>query len=449
MPFILSILTLGMLQGAVPEIPVTSHQLDNGLQVIFSEDHRLPVVSVEVRYLVGSAHEKEGRTGFAHLFEHLMFQGSANFDNEYFKPLEPIGARVNGTTNTDRTNYYEQVPSEYLERVLWLESDRMENLLPVLTQAKLDNQRDVVKNERRQNYEDRPYGMAFKHLVNNIFPKGHPYHHLPIGSHADLTAASLDDVRAFFKRYYCPANAMVTVVGDFNSADTLALVTRYFGTIKGGVRAKTPNPEPVSLRAAVHVKDVDEVPLPRVYFAWPSPALFADGDAGLDILASVLTDGKASRLYQELVYEKRIAKSVAAYQVSKHLAGFFVVQATAAPGKSIEDLAEALQTALGRALATPPTKDEFERSLNGWKKSFFGRIESGLRKVQLLSGYAHMAGEPGYLSKDLKRYTSLSVEDVHKTGTRWLNIKTGVRVDIAPKPEDNKARPSAVPKGGK
>ena len=446
MPLIVSLMTLGLLQASVPEVPVTTHRLDNGLQVILSEDHRLPVVSVEVRYLVGSAHEKPGRTGFAHLFEHLMFQGSKNFNNEYFKPLEPIGARVNGTTNTDRTNYYEQVPSEYLERVLWLESDRMENLLPVLTQAKLDNQRDVVKNERRQNYEDRPYGMAFKHLVNNIFPKGHPYHHLPIGSHADLTAASLDDVRTFFKQYYCPANAMLTIVGDFKSAEALELVKRYFGSMKAGSRAQTPQPEPVSVRAAVHVTDVDEVPLPRVYLAWPSPALFADGDAGLDILASVLSEGKASRLYQSLVYKGRVAKDVTAYQVSRHLAGFFVVQATAAPGKTIGELATALNTALAEALATPPTKDEFERALNGWKKSFFGRIQKGLRKAQLLGGYAHMAGDANYLAKDSGRYTGLAPEDVHATGGRWLNLKTGVRIDITPK--DSEPKKAASPKGG-
>tara|TARA_B100000674_G_scaffold494979_1_gene520971 strand:- start:552 stop:1889 length:1338 start_codon:yes stop_codon:yes gene_type:complete len=433
MPIVLSLMALGLFQASVPEVPVTTHTLDNGLTVILSEDHRLPVVSVEVRYLVGSAHERPGRTGFAHLFEHLMFQGSKHFDDEYFKPLEPIGARVNGTTNTDRTNYYEQVPSEYLERVLWLESDRMENLLPVLTQKKLDNQRDVVKNERRQNYEDRPYGMAFKHLVNTIFPKGHPYHHMPIGSHADLTAASLEDVRAFFTTYYCPANAVLTIVGDFKSKDALGLVERYFGSIDAGKRAPTPQPEPVSLRAAVHVKDVDEVPLPRIYMAWPSPALYAQGDAGLDILASVLSEGKASRLYQRLVYKDRIAKDVAAYQVSRHLAGFFVVQATAAPGRSIDELATALKGALESALQTPPTKDEFARSLNGWKKSFFGRIQKGLSKAQLLSGYLHMAGDANFLAKDLERYTRLKPSDVHATGQRWLNLKTGVRIDINPK----------------
>ena len=247
MTLLWTLVTLGALTAPPPENLVTEHRLGNGLTLLLSEDHRLPVVAVEVRYLVGSAHEVAGRTGFAHLFEHLMFQGSVNYDEEYFKPLEPIGARVNGTTNTDRTNYYEQVPSEYLERVLWLESDRMESLLGALTQAKLDNQRDVVKNERRQNYEDRPYGLAFKHLANNLFPKGHPYHHLPIGSHADLTAASLDDVRAFFKRYYCPANAIITITGDFDSEETLGLVERYFGDIAPGTRSPKPVAQPVKL----------------------------------------------------------------------------------------------------------------------------------------------------------------------------------------------------------
>ena len=310
-------------QGAL-KLDVETYTLDNGLTVLLSHDDRLPVVAVEVRYLVGSANEVKGRSGFAHLFEHLMFQGSENFNDEYFKPLSPIGAAVNGTTSNDRTNYYERVPREYLELALWLESDRMENLLPALSQKKLDNQREVVKNERRQSYEDRPYGMFWLRLFDNLFPKGHPYDHTPIGSHEDLSNATLDDVKNFFKQYYVPSNAVLTIVGDFDRKQTKALVQTYFGHMKAGERAPKPTVTPTTLADDIHVVEPDEVKLPRLYYAWHTPALYQDGDAAMDVLASVLTDGKSSRLYKPLVYDQKIAKDVAAFQVSMQLGGFFV-----------------------------------------------------------------------------------------------------------------------------
>ncbi|MCA9542998.1 MAG: insulinase family protein, partial [Myxococcales bacterium] len=308
MRVLILLLALASLAAApAPEIPVETYTLDNGLTVILSRDDRLPVVAVELRYLVGSAHEPKGRSGFAHLFEHLMFQGSKSFDDEYFKPFAPIGGMVNGTTNTDRTNYYERVPKGYLELALWMESDRMAGLPDVLTQAKLDNQRDVVKNERRQRYENTPYGLFWKHVQHELHPEGHPYHHTTIGSHEDLTAASLADVKGFFRQYYAPANAVLTIVGDFEPDATKALVARYFGPLPAGERAPTPQaalPSPT----AKHLKTTDDVKLARVHLAWPTPALYAAGDAEMDILASVLTDGKSSRLYKPLVYEQKVAK---------------------------------------------------------------------------------------------------------------------------------------------
>ena len=212
------------------DIEVIKETLPNGLTLIMNPDHRVPTVAVELRYLVGSGHEREGRSGFAHLFEHLMFQGSKNYDQEYFTPFTPIGGKVNGTTSTDRTNYFEQVPAEALELALWMESDRMEGLLGALTQEKLDNQRDVVKNERRQRYENTPYGMVWKLFSNHLYPKGHPYQHTTIGSHEDLTAATLDDVKGFFKQYYVPANAIITLVGDFEPKEARQLVNKYLVT---------------------------------------------------------------------------------------------------------------------------------------------------------------------------------------------------------------------------
>ncbi|MEE2787465.1 MAG: pitrilysin family protein [Myxococcota bacterium] len=423
---------------AALKIDVEQYRLSNGLTVLLNRDDRLPVVAVEIRYLVGAANERPGRSGFAHLFEHLMFQGSANFNDEYFKPLTPIGAAVNGTTNNDRTNYYERVPKEYLELALWLESDRMENLLPALSLKKLNNQREVVKNERRQSYEDRPYGTVWLRLFHNLFPKGHPYDHTTIGSHEDLTAASLDDVKAFFKQYYVPANAVVTIVGDFEPTQAKALVKKYFGHMPAGQRAAKPQAKPVVLAADVHVTEEDEVKLPRVHYAWHSPALYAKGDAALDILSTVLADGKSSRLYKPLVYDQKVAKDVTAFQVSLGLSGFYVIQATAAPGKTLETLVTALNKAIDDALKTPPTNTEMQRALNGWKKSFYGRVESVLTRAQLLSNYYHLAGTANFLTNDLNRYMKLTANDVSTAAKTWLS-RHKVRVDIVPKKETAKA----------
>ncbi len=430
----------------LPSVAVETHVLSNGLTVLLSPDARLPIVAVEMRYLVGSADEEKGKSGFAHLFEHLMFQGSAHFDDEYFAPFEPIGAQVNGTTNTDRTNYYEQVPREYLELALWMEADRLQGLLPVMTLAKLDNQRDVVKNERRQRYENTPYGEFWKYATETVFPEGHPYHHTTIGSHEDLTAASLDDVKAFFERYYVPRNAVLTIVGDFEVDVALALATKYFGSLPPGQRAPRPAAVLPVLAASVHVSKTDDVNLPRVHLAWPSPAFFAEGDAALDVLATLLTDGKSSRLYQPLVYEQKVAKDVAAFQVSQALGSYFVVQATAAPGRTVEELSAALFQALEKALSSPPTDDELKRALNGWRKSFYEDMQGILSRAQRLSTYQHFVNQPDYLEADLARYTGLTTAKLHEEANRWLSAKRYVRIDIVPEP---KAKPpKADPVGG-
>jgi zinc protease len=439
----------------VPEIAVTRYTLDNGLTVLLSEDHRLPVVATEVRYRVGSGHEAKGRSGFAHLFEHLMFQGSQHYDNEYFKPFEPIGGNVNGTTNVDRTNFYEQVPSNALELSLWMQAERMRFLLPAMTQAKLDNQRDVVKNERRQRYENTPYGEVWRLIAENLYPVGHPYQHTTIGSHEDLTAASMDDVKAFFEQYYSPSNAILTLVGDFDTATVRAQIERYFGGAPAGARVPAPQPPPPKLERPVHIVEKDQVNLARVHLAWHTPPVFADGDAALDVWASVLTDGKSSRLYQPLVYEQKVAKDVAAMQMSNHLTSVFMVQATVAPGRTVEELSTALQAALRTSLETPPTDDELARTLSGWRKSFYGRVEGVLSRAQLLSGYEHFVGRPDHLAADLARYTSLTSAAVHSAAQRWLPVAGPapfLRVDIVPEtppaakaPPDAKAPPGQKP----
>jgi len=422
---------------AALSLPVEQYQLDNGLTVLLSEDHRLPVVATEIRYLVGSAHERKGRSGFAHLFEHLMFQGSKNFDDEYFKPFEPIGGSVNGTTTQDRTNFFERVPSNYLDLALWMESDRMFHLLPALTLDRLDNQRDVVKNERRQRYENPPYGMAWIYLTETLYPASHPYGHSVIGSHTDLTAASLDDVKGFFREYYGPANAVVTVVGDFRTAEAKALVKKYFGGAEGapGKRASEPKASMPKLDSIVHVTKTDDVKLPRIYLAWHTPAIFAPGDAELDLLSSILADGKTSRLYKPLVYDKKVAKDVEAFQASMQLSSFYVVQVTAAPGKTLKELETALMEALEKALATPPSEDEMKRAVNGYKKSFYQRVEGAVSRASTLSSYFHATGKADYLKQDLARYTGATPKSVHDAGQKWLDLRHHVRIDIVQGPK--------------
>jgi zinc protease len=413
-----------------PQLPVKQYTLDNGLTVLLSEDHSLPSVAAHLVYLVGSGHEEKGRTGFAHLFEHLMFQGSANFDNEYFAPFEPIGARTNGTTSSDRTVYYEQVPSQFAELPLWMESDRMRSLLPVLTQAKLDNQRDVVKNERRQRYEVTPYGMSWWHLDKALYPEGHPYHHATIGSHEDLTAATLDDVRAFFRKYYVPKNAGLSIVGDFNEEKMRGLIEKYFGDIPAGKRAPAPDAKRPDITTKKHWVVEDEVALPRVYFAWVSPALFGADDAELDLLSNILSRGKSSRLFQSLVYERKLAKDVHAFQVSQKLNGMYIVQATAAPGTKLEELAKAVQEEVEKALTIIPTESEINRARNNFKKGFFDRLQTYSSRASLLGTYFLHTGKGDYISEDYIRYEKASAAGVQKAGQKYLDFDKSVRLDF-------------------
>ena len=315
-----------------------SYTLDNGLTVILAEDRDLPIVNVNVWYHVGSKDEPQGRSGFAHLFEHLMFQGSENSPGEYFERLQEVGARVNGTTNTDRTNYYEGVPAEHLPLALWLEADRMGWLLGVLDIEKLDNQREVVKNERRQRYENPPYGEVWVDMMESLYPEGHPYRHPTIGSMEDLSAASLDDVTDWFKAWYGPNNASISIVGDFDTAQAKELVEKYFGPIPQGPEPEVTTAEPVVLSETQVIRQVEEgVPFEKLWIAWHSPALMEEGDADLDVLSSALSSGKDSRLHRRLVHELQIAKSVDAYQISRHLAGVYMIEATASAGHTTDE----------------------------------------------------------------------------------------------------------------
>ncbi|MEO6212801.1 MAG: pitrilysin family protein [Vicinamibacterales bacterium] len=418
------------------DIPFVRQTLGNGLDVIVHQDRNCPIVAVNVWYHVGSKNEKPGRTGFAHLFEHLMFEGSEHYDHGYFQPLQQAGASINGSTNADRTNYWEVVPANALDLALWMESDRMGYLLPALTDAKFNNQRDVVLNERRQNYENRPYGLAGMALVAELYPDEHPYHWLTIGAAEDLRAAHLDDVRAFFQTYYHPSNASLSIAGDVDVDVALALAEDYFGPLPAGER---PDPvaavSPLPRLAEKRLWHEDRIELPRLYLAWHSPALFAADDAQLDLVADVLAGGKTSRLYRTLVYEQRIATEVAASQNSRELSGFFQVVATAAPGHTLAELDAAISAELEKLCAGGPTPAEMERGTAQAEAHFISRLQTvgGFGgKSDQLNAYNVFLGDAAYFDRDLSRYREAQAADLTRAARQWLPHAARVALSVVP-----------------
>ncbi len=411
---------LSIAQAQDLEIPFEKFELENGLDVILSEDHSVPFVWVNLWYDVGSKDEVAGRTGFAHLFEHLMFQGSEHAPDDYFGPLQRIGGRINGTTNFDRTNYFEGVPAEYLPLALFMESDRMGWLLPALTDEKLTNQKDVVRNERRQRYENRPYGEVWVWLVENLFPEGHPYHVPTIGRHEDIEAATLADVKTFFEKWYVPGNASLVICGDFDPAEARGLVETYFGDVPAGPVPESISEASASLSEEKVLRKEDDVPHAKVWLAWHSPALYAPGDAELDIAADLLGGGKDSRLYQRLVQEDQIAKDVTVYQSSSMLSSAFVISATAASGHATDELVAAIDEVTAELLEGGPTDEEVEQSRTRWEVAFYKRLQTISAKADMLNHYNKAFGDPGAIDKDLARYLDLTREGVHQQLTDTL-----------------------------
>ena len=412
--------------GVLPPIKFTEFKLANGLRVILHEDHSTPIVAVNVWYHVGSKNEVPGRTGFAHLFEHMMFQGSLHHDDDYFVPLQEAGGSLNGSTNTDRTNYWEVVPSNFLELALWLESDRMGYLLDALTDAKLNNQRDVVKNEKRQNYDNRPYGLVSAKIAEAMYPSNHPYHWLTIGSLDDLTAASREDVSAFFRRFYTPNNASLTIAGDLNPAEARQLVEKYFGPLKRGPEVMKPEPARPVLEKEMRLTMDDRVSLPRLYLSWHTEPQYTSNDAPLDQLAFVLAGGKGSRLYRSLVYEKQIAQDVSAFHNSRELAGQFQIVATAKPGVKLEDLEQAIDAEIAKLKTEPATNEEMERAYNARESSFIYGLQTvgGFGgKSDQLNQYSVFLSQPGFFQQDLVRYRSVTPADVTRVANGYLTDK--------------------------
>jgi zinc protease len=426
------------------DIPYTQFTLPNGLHVILHEDHTVPLVTVNVWYHVGSAREKPGRTGFAHLFEHLMFMGSAHAKyGDFDKLLEAAGGNNNASTAEDRTNYFIDVPSNGLDLALFLESDRMASLLDAMSPKTVDAQRDVVKNERRESYENAPYGMASIEIAQMLYPQGHPYHWPVIGYMEDLTAASYQDVVDFFKLYYQPSNASLTIAGDINTAKARAAVEKWFADVKPGATAIGPIDYPHPNLTEVKQKTIqDHVQLPRLYLTWITPAHLEPGDAELDVLSLLLAGGKNSRLYKRLVYELQIAQDVAAFQASKALNSEYQIVVTArppAPGTTsaaaIDRIRGIVDEEIRKIQETAPAEREFRRAINQVESSFYDRMErigGGGGVGDQLNSYYTETGNPGYFNEDLSRYRALSPQDIQAMAQKFLPLKKRVELVVEP-----------------
>ena len=433
-------LTAAAQSSSTLQVPYRQFRLANGLTVILHQDRSVPVVAVNVWYHVGSANERQGRTGFAHLFEHLMFEGSKNVaEGEFDTLLEAAGGNNNGSTSTDRTNYIIDVPANALELALYLESDRMGHLLDTMSAQRVDGQRDVVKNERRQSYENRPYGMASLEIDKMLWPAGHPYSWPTIGEMEDLTAASYQDVVDFFKKYYAPNNASLVIAGDIDFDRTRAMVEKWFGELPGGAPVAPVAPPAAVLTEVKRKTLTDRVTLPRLYLAWLTPRIYAPGDAALDLVSSVLAGGKNSRLYKRLVYDTQTLQDISAFQQSGALGSQFSITATLRPGHTIDEVRRAIDEELDRLRQEPPSAREMQRAINQTEAAFYRRMQrvGGFGgKADQLNAYFVAGGGPDYFAEDLARYTSLSPSDLQAAVVTWLPADR--RVELIVEPEAKK-----------
>jgi len=418
--------------AAEPSIPFEEYTLPNGLRVILSEDHRAPQVAVSVWYHVGAANQRPGRSGFAHLFEHMMFSGSQHVPQPD-QVLAAIGAQTNGSTNFDRTNYFETVPAVQLPTALWLESDRMGFLLPTLDQKKLETQRDVVSNEFRQSYENRPYGRAFLTLCDTLYPKPHPYFHCVIGSVEEIQAASLEDLRGFFREFYRPSNATLALVGDFDPKVARELVTRYFGPLPTApVPPKPEVPQPKLDRVVERTISDPLARIPQLQMVWNGVKPFAPEEAAGDILSVVLGGTKTSRLYRRLVLEKQLATNVFANNASLGLGGYFQVVATAREGHTVAELRKEVEAVLEELRRDGPTDEEVTRAKRNVVGGLVRSLERVSGKAEQLNTYAMLTGDPGYLSKDIARYQAVTRTQVHEAAKTLLPPDRVLVLDTEP-----------------
>ncbi|MCG6958156.1 MAG: insulinase family protein [Gemmatimonadetes bacterium] len=426
-------------------VPFERYTLPNGLTVILSEDHSTPTVAVDVWYHVGSKNEKPGRTGFAHLFEHMMFTGSGHVPyGVHDRYTEGVGGGNNGSTTNDRTNYYETVPSNYLEDELWLESDRMGWLLDALDLAKLNAQRDIVKNERRQSYDNRPYGRASEIISAAMYPDDHPYHWPVIGSMADLSAASADDVKDFFRLYYAPNNATLAIVGDFEPAQARTWVIKYFGEIPRGQPIDRPVAPVVTLPAEKRLVYEDRVQVPRLYISWPTVGVISPDQYALDVLGAVLSGPRTARLTKGLVYDRQTAASVSARQSENELVGEFQLVITPRPGNSLTSLELAADSIIEQMKRDGPTAEELQKVKAGLELQTVSRLQSNLAKANLLEEGSVFHDDPGYFQKDLANTLAVTADDVKRVANKYLtegrvvlSIVPMGKVDMASKPDQS------------
>jgi zinc protease len=415
-------------------IPYRTTCLSNGLNVFVHEDQAAPVTCVNIWYFVGSKDERPGRTGFAHLFEHLMFEGSKHVvKGQFDELLEGVGGANNGSTSPDRTNYWETVPANALELPLFLESDRMGWFLETITQEKLDGQRDVVKNERRQSYENRPYGLAYETIMQRLYPPAHPYHWPVIGWMADLDAASLDDVRAFFSTYYAPNNAALAVAGAVQADDVFELAAKYFGAVSPVAQPPRPSVPDADLTADAVLQLEDDVHLPRLYMSWHSPAIFDAGDAELDVAARALGSGKTARLYQRLVHELQIAQDVEAEQESGMLGSTFGLSVTAREGVTLTEIQDEVRKVLADTVADLNDR-ELQRARHHIETGTVDSVQSvgGFGgRADRLNHYYFYAGDAGYITGDLQRYDEITTDVVRMRLRQTINAPS-VTLSVVP-----------------
>ena len=436
----LLVLALPGRQGSCQELAFERYTLPNGLSVTLHEDHRLPRVAVNLWYYVGSKDEPAGRSGFAHLFEHLMFMGTEKVPvGQFDSIMEGAGGSNNATTSTDRTNYFESGPRELLELFLFLEADRMTGLSSAMTLDKLNIQRGVVRNERRQSYENRPYGKVWLEIPPLMFPPEHPYHHSVIGSHEDLESASVKDVVEFFKDFYFPANASLVITGDFDPLEARALVAKYFGAIPRRPAIKRKAPARPSLKGVIRKTLSDAVELPLACFVWHSPSFYKEGDADMDILADSLAGGKSSRLYRRLVYDKKLAQDVSAFQSSSLLGSEFYIQVYALPGASTRENLERLgaieqevDAVIAELQEQGASAREIGRARNSMESSFWADLESLEEKADLLNRYLFHFGNPGALEQDLGRYSKITPASSSAWARKVLRLDQRLIIHVLP-----------------
>ncbi len=407
--------------------------LDNGLEVVLYPDKSLPLAAVNLWYKVGSANEQKGKTGFAHLFEHMMFQGSQNVAKEmHFKYIQEAGGTLNASTSIDRTNYFEILPSNYLELSLWLEADRMGFLLPAMTEEKLQNQKDVVMNERRERCDNQPYGLAWEKIFSNLFPNDHPYHWPTIGWMEDIEKYELNDISNFFKTYYAPNNASLVIGGDFDLSKVKILVEKYFGNIPGNIKLTNLESPELIFDTVKKITHKDNVQLPRLYLTWPSDKLFGESDAVLDILSDILSGSKNSRLQKSLIYDDHIAQDVSSFQFSARINGLFVIVATAKPGIELHTIREEIFSQIKILIEKGIQKNELQRAKNGIRSSFIYSLQNLGTMVDQINNYSCDLGEPNSFVFDLERYNKVSAEQVLEAAEKYLD-NPFVELEILPK----------------